>query len=106
MTNSELQDVFVANLELERAKLGYSQKEMAKALGLSHSRYKRIIYREIELHGVLLLAKLYTLTGKDLTDFVGFSDDLLTIGRELRKLSKEDLQAVNTVVRFLLEHQN
>lgn len=65
MTKLELYENFSKNIELERARMGYTQQRMADALGISLSKYKILITNPIESNVDMFLAhKLYKVTGK------------------------------------------
>lgn len=96
-----LQDTFVKNLEIERTRLRLSQKEMAQALGLPLSTYKRIIYREVELRGVILIMRLYFLTGKFCNEFLEIRDEHIDVMRKVHGLSADELHAVDTVIEYI-----
>ena len=48
ITKKEMLDTFAENLEKERIKLGYTQCEFAKKLGISASSYRNIISRRVD----------------------------------------------------------
>lgn len=100
-----LQDTFVKNLEIERTKLGLTQREMADTLGLPISTYKRIIYREVELRGVVLVMKLYYLTGKLCGEYLELRDEYLDIAQKLHDLTPMELEAIDNLIEFIKKHR-
>ena len=62
ISREELLENLVLNLEKERVRLGYSQAQMASALHMSLSSYKRLICgesRKIDFYTVFLAQKSY-----------------------------------------------
>ena len=70
-TKKEMLDTFAENLEKERIKLGYTQCEFAKKLGISASSYRNIISRRVDTFSIMLAPKLYELTGRFLYEMFG-----------------------------------
>ena len=64
MTREQLIENFANSVEQERISLGYSQAQMAQALDMSLSTYKRIINGEISKLDFFIFYQLYQLTGK------------------------------------------
>ena len=64
MTREQLIENFAESIEKERIALGYSQAQMAQALDMSLSTYKRIINVEINKLDFYTFYQLYQLTGK------------------------------------------
>lgn len=71
MTDKEYTDLFVNNIEVERIKLGLSQKEMAEQIGMSLSTYKRMLNGEMSMMASLVIKNLYFLTGKCFYELMG-----------------------------------
>lgn len=44
----DIDDIFITNIELERARLGYTQTEMAAVLNMTLSRYKKMVLHHVE----------------------------------------------------------
>lgn len=64
LTREQLSRNLGTNLERERFKLGYSQQDMAKALDMSLSSYKRLANGDTGKVDVYTVYKLSQLTGK------------------------------------------
>ena len=91
------------SMERERIALGYSQQQMAKALDMSLSSYKRIINGEtnkIDLYTAYLLAAI---TGKQPEELYGLLTPLQKARSALGDLSQSQLNFVSSVIRFELQ---
>ena len=62
MTRDDMIKHFGDNLESERMKLGFSQTQMAEALDMSRSTYKRLLTGETAKIDFYTLYRLYQLT--------------------------------------------
>lgn len=100
MTRFEINENFAENLEKERVRLLLSQKEMASKLELSLSAYKRIINLTTSKVDLLMLYKLYLLTGKTLYELLGVSDQLISLNKKLMSLSPQQMSFIESVVDF------
>ena len=76
LTREQLSRNLGTNLERERFKLGYSQQDMAKALDMSLSSYKRLANGDTGKVDVYTVYKLSQLTGKMFYELCGESSDL------------------------------
>ena len=70
LTREQLSRNLGTNLERERFKLGYSQQDMAKALDMSLSSYKRLANGDTGKVDVYTVYKLSQLTGKMFMNYV------------------------------------
>ena len=75
LTREQLSRNLGTNLERERFKLGYSQQDMAKALDMSLSSYKRLANGDTGKVDVYTVYKLSQLTGKMFYELCGESSD-------------------------------
>lgn len=73
LTREQLSRNLGTNLERERFKLGYSQQDMAKALDMSLSSYKRLANGDTGKVDVYTVYKLSQLTGKMFYELCGES---------------------------------
>ena len=104
MMNKEvLAENFGISMEKERISLGYSQQQMAKALDMSLSSYKRILNGEtnkIDLYTAYLLASL---TGKQPDELCGLLSPLQKARSAMGDLSESQLNFVSGIIHFELQ---
>ena len=103
ISKEQLVENFGISMERERLALGYSQQQMAKALQMSLSSYKRILNGEtnkIDLYTAFLLTSL---TGKQSAELCGILDPLQRARSAMGDLSKSQLDFVSGVIRFELQ---
>lgn len=84
MTRTELAHYFGKNMEQERIRLGLSQVEMAEALDMSLSAYKRIITGETLKIDLYTIRQMYKLTHKFAYELCNDSDEYLDMIHHLR----------------------
>lgn len=99
----KLVENFALTLERERLALGYSQQQMAVALDMSLSSYKRIINNEtnkIDLYTLYLLSQL---TGKQGEELCGILTPLQRARSAMGDLSQPQLKFVSAVIQFELQ---
>lgn len=99
MTKDEFYKTFAHHVELERKLLNLTQKEMADALDISLSTYKRIINCEINHIDLYLSLKLYEVTQKITFEMVEYSDDLVDAMCEIKTLKPDQLQEIVNLVK-------
>lgn len=100
MTKKQLAETFGVNLESERLTLGYSQQEMAKALEMSLSSYKRLLNGEsnkIDLHTAYLAGQL---TDKLCDELCGLPSPIINICASMRQLSDSQLNFIRAIIEF------
>lgn len=102
MNDMECLDNLCKNIEVERVKLGYSQAQMAKAIGMSLSSYKRMLAGEMNLRASIVLKNLYFLTGKSCWEFMELHSPILDVSKKLRLLNPSQLAAVNTIIDLFI----
>lgn len=100
MTRFNVIENFAENLEIERVKLGLSQREMASKLEISLSSYKRLIDSVTTKVDLYTAYKLYLLTGKNLTEFMGVTDNNIAIKNKLSELNPQQVSFIESVVDF------
>ena len=103
ISREQLVENFATNMERERIALGYSQQQMAKALNMSLSSYKRILNGEtnkIDLYTAYLLTSL---TGKQSAELCGLLDPLQRARSAMGDLSELQLNFVAGIIRFELQ---
>lgn len=103
MTNEQLIEHFSASLENERFRLGLSQLEMAKALDLSLSSYKRFVSRETHRVDAHTVYRLSQLTGKTFLELCGEPHPLHETYALLRKVSEPQLRFLHSMIAFEAE---
>ncbi len=100
MTRMEMSKQFADNLEIERVRIGLTQKQMAEKLEMSLSAYKRIITYDTEKIDLYLIYKLYKLTGKLAYEFTDITDPYLSVKKKLMGLSFSQLSYVEAIIDF------
>lgn len=103
MNRLELSEHFRINMEKERMNLGLSQAQMAEALDLSLSAYKRILNGETTKIDFYTLYRMYELTHKLGYELCDISDDYVMTFEKIRKLSASQLRLINSIMDFELE---
>ena len=102
MTRQELAQKFTTSVERERIKLNLTQAEMAKALHLSTSGYKKMISGQTEKIDMNLAYYMYELTGIPLFVLIGYNDSKINIARKLLSLNASQLQFIDNIIDFEL----
>lgn len=87
-------------MEFERIALGYSQAQMAQALDMSLSTYKRIINGETNKLDFYTFYQMYQMTGKFSFELCNYEDPLSNTIAALRRLSRAQLRTINAFVEF------
>lgn len=100
MTREQLIENFADSVEQERIALGYSQAQMAQALDMSLSTYKRIINGEISKLDFFIFYQLYQLTGKFAFELCKYGDPLSDTVASMRRLSQPQLRTIRGFVDF------
>ena len=100
MTREQLAENFGENLERERLILGYSQQEMAKALDMSLSSYKRLINGETNKVDLYTGYRAWQLTGKPCDELCGTSTSLSKTFDSIRHLSDAQMRFIDAVIEF------
>ncbi|MCM1106417.1 MAG: helix-turn-helix domain-containing protein [Blautia sp.] len=103
MTRNELIESFAMNMEKERMDLDYSQVQMAKALDVSISTYKRILNGESTKIDLYMMYRMYLLTNKLGCGLGSVNDPYLDIFDKLRHLSEQQLRFIRSIVNFELD---
>lgn len=102
MTRTELAHYFGKNMEQERIRLGLSQVEMAEALDMSLSAYKRIITGETLKIDLYTIRQMYKLTHKFAYELCNDSDEYLDMIHHLRELPPNRLRSLDAIIDFEL----
>lgn len=102
-TKKEMLDTFAENLEKERIKLGYTQCDFAKKLGISASSYRNIISRRVDTFSIMLAPKLYELTGRFLYEMFGQRSIEIEVLNKFRKLTDRQKAYITAKIEFELE---
>lgn len=100
MTREQLIENFATSLEQERNTLGYSQTEMAQALDISLSTYKRIINGETNKLDFYTVYQAFCVTGKFAFELCRYEDTLLQTVGALRRLNQSQLRTINSFIEF------
>lgn len=105
MTKTEAHRNFIDNLEKERIGLGLTQSQMAAALDISLSGYKKIIAGETNKLDLFLGEQLCTLTGKFLPELFGKSTPAIRHMRSFKQLTKSQQSFIEGIIDFELKFQ-
>ncbi|MCM1287631.1 MAG: DNA-binding protein [Clostridium sp.] len=103
MTKRQIVDNFAANIEIERAKLGLTQLEMAQKLEMSLSSYKNMINgisANIPIYVALLV---YMITGKQFFELCGYITPEIQLMIDFCKLPKYRQKAIMSLVSLEAE---
>ncbi|MCM1082886.1 MAG: DNA-binding protein [Clostridium sp.] len=103
MTKRQIVDNFAANIEIERAKLGLTQLEMAQKLEMSLSSYKNMINgisANIPIYVALLV---YMITGKQFFELCGYITPEIQLMIDFCKLPKYRQKAILSLVSLEAE---
>jgi hypothetical protein len=99
-TRHEFLENFSSTMEKERMMLHYSQSEMARALDMSLSSYKRIVNGENHKIDLYTGYCMHQLTGKLMDELCHNTSPLSTCFPLLRQLSDRQLRFVHSVLEF------
>lgn len=103
MTKRQIVDNFAANIEIERAKLGLTQLEMAQKLEMSLSSYKNMINgisANIPIYVALLV---YMITGKQFFELCGYITPEIQLMIDFCKLPNYRQKAIMSLVSLEAE---
>lgn len=103
MYKKEMLDYFANSIETERVRLGYTQTEFAKQLGISISTYKNIINRQTNSFNIVLVPKLFELTGKYLYELLGIENQETRILKQFRRLTDRQKAYIESKIDFETE---
>lgn len=105
-TISESTRRFSELIEKERTKRDLSQKEMAKALNISLSSYRRIVSGESLSIPMEMIINVHRLTGMWLYQMLGESNEHTATLDKYMLLDSEDQEMVRTLVYHLWRKSN
>lgn len=105
MTDLQCLQNMMKNIEIERTNLGYTQAQMAKAIGMSLSSYKRMLVGEMNLKASIVIKNLYMLTGKFCGEFMELSDPNIEMLKQFRKLSTEQQEAILNLIYVMIKKE-
>jgi transcriptional regulator with XRE-family HTH domain len=100
INRNDFLDNFGTTIENERTALRYSQTEMANALDMSLSSYKRIVNGESHKIDLYTIYRLQELTGKSCDELCQTSLPYVEIYNLMRQLSEPQLHFVRGVIDF------
>lgn len=103
ITKRELADNFVANIEIERVKLGLTQAQMAEKLEMSLSSYKNMINGISNNISMYVLYLVYLLTGKQPFELCGYITAETQLMIDFCKLPKYRQKAILSLVSIEAE---
>ena len=96
MTNIEITQNFIENLEKAREELGWTQAQMAEKLQMSLSSYKYMISGKSAKIPIYVAYLVYQTTGKFFFELCGDIVPEMSLLMDYRQLSKERQQAIRT----------
>lgn len=103
MTKRQIVDNFAANIEIERAKLGLTQSEMAQKLEMSLSSYKNMINGISANIPIYVAYLVYIVTGKQLFELCGYITPEIPLMIDFSKLPKYRQKAILSLVSLEAE---
>lgn len=103
MTKRQIVDNFAANIEIERAKLGLTQSEMAQKLEMSLSSYKNMINGISSNIPIYVAHLVYIITGKHLFELCGYITPEIQLMINFCKLPKYRQNAILSLVSLEAE---
>ena len=98
MTNIEITQNFIENLEKAREELGWTQAQMAEKLQMSLSSYKYMISGKSAKIPIYVAYLVYQTTGKFFFELCGDIVPEMSLLMDYRQLSKERQQAIRTSI--------
>ena len=101
----DLLQTFMRNIEIEREKLNFTQMQMANAIGMSLSSYKRMINGEMNLRASIVIKNLYFLTGKCCHEFMEIETPELALSQKVRQLNDESRRLIEPLIDYILDNQ-
>ena len=96
----EMMDNFAVNVEQERIRIGYTQTDFARKLGISLSTYKNIISHRVSNINVEIIPKLYEITGMFVSEFFGCQNRELELLRSYRQLSERQKAYIDALIEY------
>lgn len=102
MKASELMHNFALNIEKERIRIGITQEEFAKKLGVSKSTYKNIISQRVNTLNINIVPNIYDITGRFAAELFGLRNVELDFLQKYRGLSKRQKEFINLIVDYEL----
>ena len=103
MSKRQVVDNFAANIEIERAKLGLTQSEMAQKLEMSLSSYKNMINGISSNIPIYVAHLVYIITGKHLFELCGYITPEIQLMINFCKLPKYRQNAILSLVNLEAE---
>lgn len=103
MTKKELVDNFAANIEIERAKLGLTQSEMARKLEMSLSSYKNMINGISGNIPIYVAHLVYIITGKQFFELCGYITPEIQLMMDFCRLPKFRQNAILSLINLEAE---
>lgn len=103
MTKKQIADNFAANIEIERAKLGLTQSDMAQKLEMSLSSYKNMITGISTNIPIYVAHLVYIVTGKQLFELCGYITPEIQLMIDFCRLPKYRQKAILSLVSLEAE---
>lgn len=100
MDKQKLLDNFIDSMERERTRLGFTQSQMAKELGISLSGYKKLIAGETNKVDLYLAYRLSEISGRYIIDLCGAEGPGLEIVKRLPDLTETQIRFAAGVIAF------
>lgn len=93
-------DIFVRRMEYERARMGFTQNQMAEQMGMSASGYKKIISGETRKIDLQMVHRLSSLTNMYMFDLLEQDNSVIRLARKMNNLSENQMKMVELFVDF------
>lgn len=93
-------DIFVKRMEYERARMGFTQNEMAEKMGMSASGYKKIISGETKKVDLQMVHRLSKMTNMYMFDLLEQDDAIIRLARKMNHLTPTQLKLVELILDY------
>lgn len=100
MERNQLIESFLENIEKQRVALHLTQQQMAQKLEMSLSGYKKLIAGETAKIDMVLVHRLYELTGQFMCEMVDMPVPEVQLIRKYQKLSPSQQKFVEDIIDF------
>lgn len=93
-------DIFVKRMEYERARMGFTQSEMAEQMGMSASGYKKIISGETKKVDLQMVHRLSRMTDMYMFDLLEQDNTIIRLARKMNDLIPTQLKLLELILDY------
>ena len=93
-------DIFVRRMEYERARMGFTQNEMAEQMGMSASGYKKIVSGETKKIDLQMVHRLSKMTNMYMFDLLEQDNAIIRLARKMNNLTPTQLKLVELILDY------